>query len=425
MILDRKSSPAIYPLSSLPKIDTDGIELPYGLKAYLVEGGTEDIVKIDVVFDAGTSREPLPLLANTCQAMLKEGTTNFSAKQISETLDYYGARLNANLSKDFCEVSLLCQTAHLGKVIDIMADVLTQAAFPEKELEMYKKRAKSNLAVNLQKVQFKCRKLFTSTLFEGTTYEDQISLEAFDDIDTSALQNFFQLQYHLPSARIFASGKDTSLAANKLAEALHGKWSMSKPESKKAIDWEFEPKEVFEEHEGAIQTAIRMGTKVIDRGHPDFTALFVANTILGGYFGSRLMQNIREEKGYTYGIGSGLGHLTYASYFFISTEVGAHVTKSTLSEIKKELNRMCTELVAIEELTLVRNYISGTLVQGFDGPFSVVGQLKLLIQFGLDSSFYQRLTAEMYAVTAEDILRVSRKYLDPNLMTTTVVGKWS
>lgn len=424
MILDRKASPDIYPLSSLPKIDTESVELAGGLKAYLVEGGTEDIVKIDVVFDAGTSHEPLPLLANTCQAMLKEGTTNYSAKEISETLDYYGAQLNADLSKDFSEVSLLCQTAHLDKVIDIMAEVLTQATFPEKELAMYKKRAKSNLSINLQKVQFKCRKLFTSTLFEGTAYEDQISLEAFDDIDTNALQSFFQTQYHLPTARIFVSGKDTLLAANKLAKSLEGKWTPSKAESKKAIDWKFEPKEVFEEHEGAIQTAIRMGTEVIDRGHPDFMALFVANTTLGGYFGSRLMQNIREDKGYTYGIGSGLGHLTYGSYFFISTEVGADVTKSTLTEIEKELHRMCTELVSIEELTLVRNYIAGTLVQGFDGPFSVVGQLKLLVQFGLEPSFYQTLTAEMYAVTSEDILRVSKKYLDSKRMTTTVVGKW-
>lgn len=424
MILDRKTSPAIFPLSSLPKIDTSSVSLAGGLKAYLVEGGTEDIVKIDVVFDTGTSHEPLPLLANTCQAMLKEGTTSFSANEISETLDYYGAQLNADLSKDFAEVSLLCQTAHLDKVINIMAEVLTHPTFPESKLELYKKRAKSVLSINLQKVQFKCRKLFTSTLFENTAYEDQISLAAFDDIDTNALQKFFQSQYHLPSARIFVSGKDTAQTANKLAKALEGKWSQSESLAKKPIDWKFEAKEVFEEHEGAIQTAIRMGTEVINREHPDHIALFVANTTLGGYFGSRLMQNIREEKGFTYGIGSGLGHLTYGSYFFISTEVGADVTKDTLAEINKELERMSTELVAEEELTLVRNYIAGTLVEGFDGPFSVVGQLKLLIQFGLDSSFYQTLTAEMYSVTAEDILRVSKKYLNPKHMTTTVVGKW-
>ena len=212
--------------------------------------------------------------------------------------------------------------------------------------------------------------------------------------------------------------------ANKLAKALKGKWSDSQSVSKNAVDWKFEPKEIFEEHEGAIQTAIRMGTEVVDRSHPDHVALFLANTAFGGYFGSRLMQNIREDKGYTYGIGSGLGHLTYGSYFFIATEVGADVTKATLVEINKELERMCTELVSDEELTLVRNYIAGTLVQGFDGPFSVVGQLKLLVQFGLDSSFYKALTAKMYTVTPEDILRVSKKYFDPKRMTTTVVGKW-
>lgn len=424
MILDRTQTPKIYPLSSLPGLTDATTMLDGGLKAYLVEGGTEDIVRVDVVFRGGTRYESKPMLAATCQALIKEGTANYSANKISETFDFYGAQFGADLTKDQAEVSLLCQGKHKSKLFDMFAEVLTSPQFPEEELALLKKRGKSALAINLEKVQFKCRLLFSALMFKGTPYQDHISTAAYDDISTSDLKNHFEAWYNLNDAYVVISGKNTAQAAQVLNKALDGKRIERAIQKEVPINWGFENREKFEKQEDAIQSAIRFGTEVVGREHEDFIPLYVANVALGGYFGSRLMQNIREEKGYTYGIGSGLNHMRYGSYLSIATEVGADVTEATQVEIVKELKRMCNEPLENEELTLIRNYVSGSLIQGFDGPFAMADRLKVLLSYGLEVDFFTKLSAGLYGVDANQIVEVSNKYLHPSLMTKAVVGKW-
>ncbi len=421
-MIDRINPPIVHPIGVLPELNIEPLSVG-GVDVFTVEGGTSEVVKIDVVFKAGSRLEPKPMLSAVCQSMLKEGTASFSAEQISSTFDYYGAQFGTDLKKDRAEVSLLCQTRHLDVLLPIFVEILTSPRFDEHELAILKKRGKSVLAVNLEKVQFKSRLLFNQLLFEGTPYLDRVSPEYYEDIQRDDLLSYFDSNYHLSEAQIVISGWDCDNTISKLKRLLPENAGDRVRESNH-IAWDPVPTKQFQEKRGAIQSGIRIGRKVVGRSHEDYISLYLANIALGGYFGSRLMQNIREEKGYTYGIGSSLNHLEYGSYLSISTEVGSQVTGSAVSEINLELERMCTEKMDADELQRVRNYVAGSLIQGFDGPFARAQRLKILLAYDLPSTFFKRLSHELYGVEPDEIVRISNKYFHPELMTEAVVGQW-
>ena len=181
---------------------------------------------------------------------------------------------------------------------------------------------------------------------------------------------------------------------------------------------------VYEEKPGAIQSGIRIGRVLnVKYGSNEFFKLQIINTILGGYFGSRLMSNIREDKGYTYGIGSAVVSMEDAIFFFISAEVGADVTNETLQEVYFELNRLCDDLVPKEELVMVKNYMLGSMLKSSDGPFSMADKYKSVYLKGEDLSFYDRYISMINKVTSEELLTVAKKYFNPEEMLEVVVGK--
>jgi predicted Zn-dependent peptidase len=157
--------------------------------------------------------------------------------------------------------------------------------------------------------------------------------------------------------------------------------------------------------------------------HKDFHSLTVLNTILGGYFGSRLMTNIREDKGYTYGIGSGMIPLKKAGYFFISTEVGVEVCNKAIDEIYIEINRLRNESISEKELILVKNYMIGSFLRSIDGPFALANRFKSIMEYDLDYSYYDDYISTIKNIKASDLLNLANKYLDPNSMTEVVAGK--
>jgi len=167
-----------------------------------------------------------------------------------------------------------------------------------------------------------------------------------------------------------------------------------------------------------------MGLPFINRSHPDFPAVQVLNTVLGGYFGSRLMNNIREDKGYTYGIGSGIAAYKQAAALFIATEVGTDVCKAATIEIEKEINLLKTDLVPAEELSLVRNYMLGSLLGSLENVFSHADKFKNLYFSGLDYEYYDRYTDVVKSITAGELLKLANEYLDFDRFYKVIVGKY-
>jgi zinc protease len=418
--MDRTIAPDIEKVKELSIPSQAPCDHIFGTPVFAVEDEAEDLVKIEFVFPAGSGEESKPLLATATSSMLTEGAGAFSSKEISEMKDYYGARIQSGVSKDLASVSLVCLKSNLEELIPLFVAITQEPTFPEKEFESYKRRIKASLKVNLEKVEIICRLVFSELFFGNSKYAERYALEDFDKIEVTDLKAFHRENYCLNDARIFISGASVKKAIALLKQNLQADEGSVVRKSLSG----FSPKQEtsFVRKEGALQSAIRVGFPAVSRHHEDYPAFYIANTILGGYFGSRLMQNIREDKGYTYGIGSSINQLKDLSFAVISTQVGAKHTEATMTEINYEVNRLREELVSVEELDLVKNYTAGDLLRNFDGTFSQASLIHTMLTNQLPESYYSDFLNKIYTIEPADVLRVAQKYFDLEKFTIAIVG---
>jgi len=236
--------------------------------------------------------------------------------------------------------------------------------------------------------------------------------------------DFYRSHYHSGNCTIVVSGSLPLNIHATLNKHFGGVWGNVVPVAKDFVPFRgtTEQKHLIRKDD-AIQSAIRIGRVLFNKTHPDYFKFQVLNTVLGGYFGSRLMANIREDKGYTYGIGSGLSSLVHGGYFFISTEVGADVSKDALKEIYKEIGLLREELVGAEELETVRNYILGQFLRSVDGPFALADKFKAVWEFGLGYDYFDRYFEAVKTITAKEIRDMANQYLQEKDLIECVAGK--
>jgi len=396
-----------------------------GIKCHSVVQEDCKVVKIEIEFDAGSKFQKKPLVAAMVNTLLLEGSANYSAFEIASFFDNEGAFLDTSCGADKASVVLHCLERSIPKLLPYLKELLTSVTFPKEEVAKYLELSLQNLQVSQQKVDWVARNEFMQALLGKThPYSWKIEKEQYNSVTREDLISFYEKQYTSSSFEIYASGKVTNEVLLAIEQVFDQ--TLHAPKNPDAFSEEVEntSKELsIISLDGSIQSAIRLGALTINRKHADFPALFVANTILGGYFGSRLMSNIREDKGYTYGIGSGVLHLNQLSYFIISTEVGSEVTSSTLKEIELEMNKLQAEPVLEEELKLVKNYLLGNIMKGFDGSFSAMGRFKMLHHHDLGYDYYENLIAEIKAMDAEKIQDVAKRYLDYSQLTKIIAGK--
>src|SRR5690606_1931300 len=283
------------------------------------------------------------------------GTIHHTANEINEALEFYGASLHVNAGNDFAVVSLYTLTKHLPVLLPTVYEVLAEAVFPQEELEIFQRNSIQKLSVNLRKCEFVANQKFDALLFgEDHPYGRYTRKESIEALTREDLQAFHKEYYHLGLVQIFMAGRLTQTDVNLVASVfgkghivqkpLAQKISASPPPSQQKLHINHDP--------NGVQGAIRIGRIFPNRVHPDYPGMVVLNTILGGYFGSRLMRNIREEKGYTYGIYSMLSSWLHAGVFVIATETGRQVTMNAVEEVYKEMDILCKEQVSEEELLL-------------------------------------------------------------------------
>jgi zinc protease len=280
------------------------------------------------------------------------------------------------------------------------------------------------LQVSLQKNDFLAKKQFANALFGETTYGSNIGADDYDALDRADLTHYFRSAYKPGNCTIIVAGKFEDTEFRTLNQIMGRVWDNSDvSEINKFTFNKVAGRDIFIEKPDAIQSAIRMGALAITRSHTDFPGLQVLNCLLGGYFGSRLMANIREDKGYTYGIGSAVSSLKDAGYFFLATEVGTEVCQSALTEIEKEITLLKTELVKEEELDLVRNYMLGSMLGSLENAFSHADKFKNVYFSGLDYSYYDNYINTVRNISDEQLKELANRYLNTSDFTKVVVGK--
>jgi zinc protease len=398
--------------------------LDNGIPVFTINAGKQELVRIEFIFENVNWDASKPLEAIAVSHLINNGTTALTAKEIADKVDYYGAFLQTEYGADQTCVKLYTLNKHLNSVLPILHSIINDSIFPEQELAIFIQNQKQSLQVSLQKNDFLARKHFANALFGDTPYGSNIQPSHYDDLKRADLFDYFKAAYKPENCTIFVAGKFEETEFNILNSIMGNGWNNDVASVGNKFNFSSIHKgEILVERPEAIQSAIRMGALAITRNHPDFPGFQVLNCLLGGYFGSRLMANIREDKGYTYGIGSAVASLKDAGYFFIATEVGAEVCNSALNEIEKEISILKDELVQDGELALVRNYMLGSMLGSLENAFSHADKFKNVYFSGLDYSYYENYIKTVKSITAADLKDLANKYLNTDDFTKVVVGK--
>lgn len=415
MILDRKTPPSIHDAIEFDYVLPPVTEyrLANGLPLYWLNAGVQDVVEIDWVFPAGLWWEQKPAVANAVSTLLKNGTSKRTAHQINEALEFYGASLKVSASNDYCVVTLYTMTKHLPVLLPIILEILTEANFPEDEITLHKQNAIQRLLVYERQCDFVANQRIDALLFgEFHPYGRYSKKEKIEALTRPDMLEFYNRCYNLANVKIFMAGNVGDREV-KWLDDVFGKITLTPAaltQETFAAPGPSEKKLNLVNDPNGVQGAIRIGRVFPNRHHPDFAPMVVLNTLFGGYFGSRLMSNIREEKGFTYGIYSSLSPFLQSGSLIIHTEVGRDVIEPAVKEIYKEMAQLCEEPASADELLLVKNYLLGNLLGDLDGPFSILQRWRTLILNDLTIEHFNRNINIYKSITAKELQELSNKY---------------
>jgi predicted Zn-dependent peptidase len=408
----QRTQPPVFPVEKVVIPEAEVFRLDNGIPAYMIEAGTEDIMRIEFTFRAGQVKENLPLLASTTNIMLSEGSQNCSSEELSSLLDYYGTYYNLSVEKDRAGLTLFFLNKHIDKVLELCRELLFRPVFPKAELNSLLKKRLRWYLINREKVQnLATDKFFESVFGREHPYGRQVVEQDFERINQENVIDFYSKYYTTDNMAIILSGKLHNNTTSLLNEYFGN--IIPKNTNSIATDNYLKGEKIKKVHinkSGTVQTAIRIGSLTINKRHKDYPGLKILDSILGGYFSSRLMKNIREEKGYTYGISSSLSSLDLKGYKVISTEVSRNNCRQTIDQIYKEIRNLQSLPVNKEELNIVRNYMSGEMLRMFDGPFALAESFKSAWEFGLDNTYYYRLAEKIKTIEPDEIIELARTY---------------
>jgi predicted Zn-dependent peptidase len=418
-MLDRKVTPTIEEAVhfDLQLKNCDRFTLDNKVPVYAMNAGAQDVVMVEWVFDAGNWYDKQPMVAATTNFLIKNGTTTKTAYQINDFFEFHGAYLNRSCYNETASLTLHCLSKHLETLLPVVREIIETSIFPEQELGIYIQNQKQRLSVNLQKCDFIANRLIDEYLFGiNHPYGTYSNAEDYDALNTDLLKAFYKQYYLNGSCKIFVAGKMPTGYESMLNKAfgtlpLHADAPVV---VEHPVVTASEKKVEIINDENGVQGAIRMARPFPNRHHPDFQKAHVLNTLFGGFFGSRLMSNIREDKGYTYGIHSYFQNHVHASAWMISTEAGRDVCAATIAEVIKEMELLRNEPVDKEELDLVRNYMIGSLLGDLDGPFQLIGRWKNYVLNELDENYFYKSIETIKSVTPQELQSLANTYLQPD-----------
>ncbi len=392
--------------------------LQNGVDIFAIDLGSLDTLMINWVFFAGNCYEEKNVVASATNSLLKNGTKKKNAFAVNEHFEYYGSYLNRACHHETADITLHCLGKHVSELLPVVAEILIESVYPEEELAIFKKNRQQHLQVSLKKSDFVAGRLIDAYLYgESHPYGRYSSLADYEALNRDELKAFYEQYYQHGRCQIFVAGK---LPVNIIPELeknfgglpLRSHLAAGKKEGHPILP-AAQKKYTIQNDPDGVQGSIRIARNFPNRLHPDFKKMQVLNNVFGGFFGSRLMDNIREDKGYTYGIYSYLVNNMQESALLISTEAGKDVCEATVGEVYKEMALLREEPVGEEELQMARNYMIGTMLGDLDGPFQVAARWKNILLNGLDEEYFYDSIRIVKTVTPGELQELAIKYLDP------------
>ena len=419
-MLNRKLAPPFQKTLSLSLPSPVEITLSSGVKVFLVQGIQQNVVKIEVVFDAGKWYEPKIGLSHFTATLLEKGTSTKTAEEIANTLDYYGASLEIQAGFDFVSVSLYALMTQWKNVFPVFLEIVREPSFPEKEWNLTKEIFLQNLKVNNEKTSYRASALIRAAVFgEGHPYGSSIEEENVRSIIPSDFHDFFKTSFNIHS--IYGVGNFTVAEIESMKQGFQSLPKRTSPSAHPGLPPGSAPAQYIKK-EGSSQSSIRLGKRSILKKDPDYFDLQIFNHVLGGFFGSRLMKNIREEKGLTYGIYSSLSTFIQDGFFVIGADVNKVNLEFAIKEIRNEVRNLRDHPIGEQELGLAKNHFIGSLQADMANLFSVIEKIKNIQLHQLPQSYYQDLFNRIDRAGPDDILRIAGKYFQEETLIEVAVG---
>lgn len=424
MQIDRKQAPQSKTIDHFELLPIDTFDLDNGIKVHLMQAGSQEVVKLDFLFPAGSVQAAKPLLASITNKGLSEGTHSLSGAEVSEKIDFFGAFIGQQTSFHHSIVTLVTLSHFLPDTLAILEDVIKNPSFEQKEIDTLLNKRKQEFLIESDKVKTLATRAFTQNLYGlDHPYGNYLTLDDFEKVSREDVINFHQQAYIPNGTHIIISGQPDKNIKELLNKHFGQQWSSTKPLADSKPKAQTPKKDIFIAKEDAVQSAIKIGRPLFGKEHPDFHAIQILNTILGGYFGSRLMMNIREEKGLTYGISSFIMTYKHAGFWVIATEVKAENRDLAVTEIFNEIKKLREEKISDDELELVRNFLIGDMIRNFDGPFATSDNYRGLIDSDLTPEYFNAFFSILTSITADDIHKLAKQYLKEEDFITAIAGK--
>ncbi len=410
-MIDRIHEPALKKPSSIELNDPVRIQSSSGWPVYAFHQPGYEITRIDFVFPAGMNCHNNFLIGPAVNQLMDDGTKSKSSFEISNFFESYGAAFYGEGNYNYSSLTLVALSKHVERLLPVVNEIISEPVFPEKELQHYKDENQQRLLVEQKKVSYQARKKFFNLLFGSkSVYGFEEQPDDFTSITREELIRFHQENYLNKGLCIIISGNADERMISKV-DALLPKRSIIYSNLQIPSYETSKEKILHIEKEDALQTAIRIGRTFPDRSHPDYIPFNILQTILGGYFGSRLMANIREEKGYTYGINTIMQALPGVTAFYIATEVGKKVKDAAVEEVYKEMDALM-EPVGWDELNLVKNYLFGHFQRAIDGPLQLSKVFKTIHLQGSDFGYFRNYLTTLESISPEALSVIAQKYLN-------------
>ena len=424
--MDRTIQPEIQPLKNFHIQTPVRTTLPNGIPLTVINAGEQEVVRMDVLFSGGRWQQSQKLQALFTNRMLREGTTKYTAATIAEKLDYYGSWLELSSSSEYAYITVYSLNKYLAKTLEVVESMIKEPLFPQKELQTILDTNIQQYLVNTSKVDFLAHRSLLKSLYGEQHPCGKIVMEEdYHTITPEVLREFYERYYHSGSCSIFLSGKVTDDIISRVTDIFgipFGQYQLQMPKS--SFPFAAIPeKRIFTEREDAMQSAVKMGCTTITREHPDYPKLRVLMTLFGGYFGSRLMSNIREDKGYTYGISAGVVFYPDSGLLIVSRETDNEYVEPLIQEVYHEIDRLHLDPVSAEELRIVRNYMLGEMCRSYESPFSLSDAWIFIATSGLKDDYFARSLQAVNEITPAEIQDLAQRYLCKETLKEVIAGK--
>ena len=401
------------------------VQFPNGVPLFLINEGVREVIRLDLLFGGGYAVQSKPLQALFTNRMLREGSNVLNAAAVSRKMDSCGAWIETYSSQNCNHITLYTLRRHLPELLKVLAEIVKNPLFPQKNLDVVRRANKSHFLINSRKVDVVAQRHFEKAIWGcDHKFGRLVCADDYDAINAELLREYYEKVYGSRNCTIFLSGKFDDATVEKLSEYFgNEQWGASSP----VVITDQPPLSplcgrVNAQVDDTMQSGIKIGMMTIDSSHPDFYTLKYLSVLLGGFFGSRLMTNVRERNGYTYHIEADLSAFGRRNAFSVTSEAANEYVQPLIDEVYNEFRRLQTEPVSAEEMEKLRNCTLGELCREYEG---VLAKADVFINTWLSGESFDGVNKYLDVVrtaSSDDFMRLACKYLLPENMVEVVAG---